>query len=409
LVKIGELNLKREWQQIAKILLGNVSSPHLAKESNSHLESRLKATRFRNKCVILLSVYILIILCICGCIQNNKYIEDQSRQDRPLDEQRYSSHIVLKDGANPDFYSSQEHKGVQSDSVVSSNGIDLDQNLRLELDFQSGVGTQLFRSWGTLILWSDSSLPYLMLNATLYYKDRRVNNAKYVLIQVEPEKRYSFDISKNLKMPKGEYNCILEASGPFGLIASEKRDCSALDESAASDLIDEIEASPHKASNDFLSQYTTEVIEEKSPSLDKYANGDQENERILETPPTGLEPESYSDAEISYKSKSAENPETSGQEGQDSIPQGVPSSPSSEGSVRGIYGANRDNRTTAANGGTQIADWNDDGIFVGSTGSNKYHRPDCRFVAKIKKKIYYKSAQDAKKEGKVPCKICNPP
>jgi hypothetical protein len=79
-----------------------------------------------------------------------------------------------------------------------------------------------------------------------------------------------------------------------------------LDESTASDLIDEIEASPHKASNDFLSQYKTEVIEENSPSPDKYANGDREDERTLETPPTDLEPESYNDAEKSYKSKSAE-------------------------------------------------------------------------------------------------------
>jgi len=401
--------LKREWKQIAKISLGNVSNLHLAKESDSHLESILKSTLFRNKCVILLLIYILILLCISGCIQNNKYIEDQLRQDCPLDGPGYSGRIVLKDGANPNFYSSQEHKGMLSNGAISYNGIDRDQNLRLELDFQSGVATQLFRSWGTLILWSNSSLPYLMLNATLCDKDRRVNNAKYMLIQVEPEKRYSFDISKNLKMPKGEYNCILEASGPFGLIASEKRDCSALDESAASDLIDEIEASHHKASNDFLSQYKTDAIEEKSPSLDRNANGDHENERILETPPPYLEPESYSDAEISYKSKSAENLKTSGQEGQDSIRQDVPFSDSSEGSVRGAYGANGDNRTTSANGTNQIADSNDHGNFVGSTGSNKYHRPDCRFVYKIKKKTYYKSAQDAKKDGKVPCKICNPP
>jgi hypothetical protein len=101
----------------------------------------------------------------------------------------------LKDGANPDFYSSQENKGMLSDGAVSYNGIDQDQNLRLELGFQSGVDTQLFKSWGTLILWSNRSLPYLMLNATLCYNDRRMNNAKYMIIQVESEKRYSFDIS----------------------------------------------------------------------------------------------------------------------------------------------------------------------------------------------------------------------
>ena len=106
--------MKREWKQIAKISLGNVSSLHLAKESDSHLESILKSTLFRNKCVILLLIYILILLCISGCIQNNKYIENQLRQDRPLDGPGYSGHIVLKDGANPDFYSNQEHKGMLS-------------------------------------------------------------------------------------------------------------------------------------------------------------------------------------------------------------------------------------------------------------------------------------------------------
>ena len=49
------------------------------------------------------------------------------------------------------------------------------------------------------------------------------------------------------------------------------------------------------------------------------------------------------------------------------------------------------------------------GMFVGSSGSNKYHRPECRFVDKIKNKIYFKSAEEARKNGKVPCKTCNPP
>ena len=49
------------------------------------------------------------------------------------------------------------------------------------------------------------------------------------------------------------------------------------------------------------------------------------------------------------------------------------------------------------------------GMFVGSSGSNKYHRSDCRFVAKIKNKIYFKSAQEVRKNNKVPCKTSNPP
>jgi methylphosphotriester-DNA--protein-cysteine methyltransferase len=74
----------------------------------------------------------------------------------------------------------------------------------------------------------------------------------------------------------------------------------------------------------------------------------------------------------------------------------------------GVNRKDSDNQTIAVKGNTQIADQDDNEIFVGSTGSNKYHLSDCRFVAKIKNKIFYKSSEEAKKDGKVPCKICNP-
>jgi methylphosphotriester-DNA--protein-cysteine methyltransferase len=61
-------------------------------------------------------------------------------------------------------------------------------------------------------------------------------------------------------------------------------------------------------------------------------------------------------------------------------------------------------RTINSNKGDSVVE----GMFVGSTGSNKYHRPDCRFVDKIKNKIYFKSSEEARKNGKVPCKTCNP-
>ena len=48
------------------------------------------------------------------------------------------------------------------------------------------------------------------------------------------------------------------------------------------------------------------------------------------------------------------------------------------------------------------------GMFVGSSGSNEYHSLDCRFVDKIKNKIYFKSAEEARNNGKMPCKTCNP-
>ncbi|HQJ79075.1 MAG TPA: Ada metal-binding domain-containing protein, partial [Methanothrix sp.] len=49
-------------------------------------------------------------------------------------------------------------------------------------------------------------------------------------------------------------------------------------------------------------------------------------------------------------------------------------------------------------------------ILVASKSSKKYHRPDCRFAQKIKPEnlISFSSFEDARREGYLPCKVCNP-
>lgn len=49
--------------------------------------------------------------------------------------------------------------------------------------------------------------------------------------------------------------------------------------------------------------------------------------------------------------------------------------------------------------------------YVGSKNSNKYHYPTCRSAQKIKADnlMTFKSAQEAKAAGYVPCKVCKPP
>jgi hypothetical protein len=49
--------------------------------------------------------------------------------------------------------------------------------------------------------------------------------------------------------------------------------------------------------------------------------------------------------------------------------------------------------------------------YVWSKNSNKYHYPTCRSAQKIKPEnlVTFKSANDAKAAGYVPCKVCNPP
>lgn len=49
--------------------------------------------------------------------------------------------------------------------------------------------------------------------------------------------------------------------------------------------------------------------------------------------------------------------------------------------------------------------------YVGSTKSDKYHYPECRWAGKIspENEIWFSSSQDAKSKGYVSCGVCHPP
>lgn len=51
------------------------------------------------------------------------------------------------------------------------------------------------------------------------------------------------------------------------------------------------------------------------------------------------------------------------------------------------------------------------GTYVGSKNSNKYHYPTCSAAQRIKtqNQVVFKSANEARAAGYVPCKICRPP
>jgi micrococcal nuclease len=48
--------------------------------------------------------------------------------------------------------------------------------------------------------------------------------------------------------------------------------------------------------------------------------------------------------------------------------------------------------------------------YVGSTESDKYHYPECRWAKKIlpENEIWFSSSEDARSKGYVPCGICHP-
>lgn len=48
--------------------------------------------------------------------------------------------------------------------------------------------------------------------------------------------------------------------------------------------------------------------------------------------------------------------------------------------------------------------------YIGSRHSDKYHRPNCRYVQmiKIENRVVFQTAQEAQQAGYVPCKVCRP-
>lgn len=49
--------------------------------------------------------------------------------------------------------------------------------------------------------------------------------------------------------------------------------------------------------------------------------------------------------------------------------------------------------------------------YIGSINSDKYHYPACRWAEKIKpeNEVWFSSAEEARKAGYKPCKMCKPP
>lgn len=139
------------------------------------------------KCGIYLALFPLVLglLCITGCIESGTNIAGST----PL-------------------------------QAVEKSG-----QISLDVDFTPEVSDDLFSTEGSIVLWSNATLPYIMIDAMLQNGSRRIDDAKYMVMNVEPSKGQHFEISKNRKLPQGIYNCTLEISGPEGLIESETRKC----------------------------------------------------------------------------------------------------------------------------------------------------------------------------------------
>lgn len=119
-------------------------------------------------------------------------------------------------GSQPQHASSAGGAAQQSEAWSGQLKMEIDPNLDIDL----------FSLRGNVVLTGNGTLPYLLLNATLRQGKASISSTKYLLMRLETNRDYSFEIAKNLELLPGNYTCTLEASGPGGILASENRRCS---------------------------------------------------------------------------------------------------------------------------------------------------------------------------------------
>jgi len=262
------------------------------------------------------------------------------------------------------------------------------------MDFESFVSSTLFRTRGSLILQSNASLPYLLLNATLWDRDLLLESTRYMIIDLEPGQSCGFDIFENRRLdPSGGYRCLLEAHGPEGLICSVERRCQVVIDDPLLVTGKEPEGvSGGRPSPEYDPWISSPRVSDQSGDryeypgrLDVSYRGSFDSGLVSHHEPSDVDDNNYC--------------ETTGY--RDDSGRGVLGDVSEDGEdMATFYDEPRQNRAGA----------HQEAMYMGSTTSDKYHRLDCRYAQKIKpeNRIYFADAEDARQKGYVPCKVCNP-
>jgi len=228
---------------------------------------------------------------------------------------------------------------------------------RLEVDYDSELCSCLFKAKGSIAFFGNRSLPYLLLNITLLKDGRPLTSTKYMMIEVMPNRDNSFQISKNMRLWPGKYACTLEVSGPEGLMASETRQCR---------MVEPFFVEPQIV----LKSHPVQDVQEER------AAAEEEERSITGTSEDGSSDDLDEDEDLSQKGHGSDE-------------------------------ASKDQEIEASDAGSKSSH---EGALVGSTTSNKYHLPDCRYADKIRpeNKVHFASEEEAKGQGYIPCKSCNP-
>ena len=258
---------------------------------------------------------------------------------------------------------------------------------RLQMDYDVELSSDLFRLQGDLLLPGAANLGYILLKASLQKEESPIFSTKYLLMQVEPNREYGFEICRSCRLESGEYDCILKAEAPQGIIAEEVRKVRL---EGSGDRLEGWSQAEETAFWRMIEEYEREGDE--SFGAEREENEGEENKR---------------DEEMEDEVAGAEGGLQEGMGGgddakEDDVRKESLNEPSySEISPIALFSGYRDD---------------EDGIspheksLVGSKSSKKYHRPDCRFAQKIKPEnlISFSGVEDARREGYLPCKVCNP-
>ena len=278
----------------------------------------------------------------------------------------------------------QEPSSVLSDQVSDS---------RLEMDYDVELSRDLFRLQGDLLFPGAADLGYILLNASLRKEKSPVLSTKYLLMQIEPDHEYGFEICKSCRIESGDYDCILRAEAPQGLIAEEVRKVSLVESRDRPEVWSQAEeAAFWQMIEEYERAEDVEREMEEEDGGDEYASKEDERDEDVgkedERDENGIEDNGGGGYELNANDV-----------GKESLQEPSHSESSSIALFLG-YPARGDEDEISSH----------EAILVASKSSKKYHRPDCRFAQKIKPEnlISFSSFEDARREGYLPCKVCNP-
>ena len=267
----------------------------------------------------------------------------------------------------------------RSNSSVSNTTLSSSTPVLQALEFNSSASSSLFRTWGALTIGGGSTLPYAILNATLWAGDRPVEGTRYMMMELEPGSCRDFDIRKVCRLaPEENYSCLLEVEGPEGLLELEggygavRQGCQVAEDDPRLVIWDETagcgrEINPEEEYVDAFSTASSQGVDGevesssedlKSEDLDLRSDSSTVDEKKAE-PSVGADYEgSEIEIETDYEDREAGD----------------------------VY-------------------------YVGSTSSDKYHRPDCSYAKKIKpeNRRIFSDVWEAREAGYSPCGVCKPP